>query len=268
MKGFENLKEQSNEVRISSLEIARITGKMHKDLLRSIRRMETAWEKINGRKFTLVDYTDEKGEKRPMYLFTKKEFLYVISKYKDEVRAKLVIRWEELETERLKGESKPVAEQPKEQPVDRLGLAEFLERQADSGNFNPLYSQMIRTESVNVAAGRELLPMPETPKQEESYTPKQVGKKVAEALGLEEPVSSNMIGKIATIFGLKTEDNGITRETFAHNGKQVPAFYYYKSSIGKVIEAAEKYIEQNPNSKLAKMKLAADVERSLTEDIH
>lgn len=267
MKGFENLKKQNNEVRISSREIARITGKMHKDLLRSIRRMEAAWEKINGRKFTLVDYIDEKGEKRPMYLFTKKEFLYVISKYKDEVRAKLVIRWEELETERLKMTTKPV-EQPKEQPVDRLGLAKFLERQADSGNFNPLYSQMIRTESVNVAAGRKLLPMPETPKQEASLTPSQVGKEVAKALGLKEPVTATMIGKISNAYNLKTDDNGIWREDFAPNGKQIPVFYYFKSTVQKVVEAAQKYIEQNPNSKLSRMKLSADIEKSLTEDIH
>jgi phage regulator Rha-like protein len=36
---------------MSSLQIAELTGKQHKDVLRAIRTMEKAWEKVNGRKF-------------------------------------------------------------------------------------------------------------------------------------------------------------------------------------------------------------------------
>lgn len=82
---------------MSSLQIAEISGKPHKNVLRSIRKMESAWEKINGRRFELVEYTDEKGEKRPMYLLTKTECLYIATKFNDEARAKLVLRWKELE---------------------------------------------------------------------------------------------------------------------------------------------------------------------------
>lgn len=82
---------------MTSLEIAEITGKLHKDVMRAIRNMETAWEKVNGRKFTLVEYTDQKGEKRPCYQLTKTECLYIATKFNDEARAKLVLRWEELE---------------------------------------------------------------------------------------------------------------------------------------------------------------------------
>lgn len=66
--------------------------------MRSIRNMEPAWEKINGRRFALVEYKDAKGEKRPCYQLTKTECLYVATKFNDEARAKLVLRWEELET--------------------------------------------------------------------------------------------------------------------------------------------------------------------------
>ena len=31
---------------MSSLQIAEITGKLHKDIMRAIRKMESAWEKI------------------------------------------------------------------------------------------------------------------------------------------------------------------------------------------------------------------------------
>ena len=82
---------------MTSLEIAELTGKQHKHLMRDIRNMEIAWEKVNGSKFGLVEYKDKKGELRPCYLLTKTECLYIATKFNDEARAKLVLRWEELE---------------------------------------------------------------------------------------------------------------------------------------------------------------------------
>lgn len=82
---------------MSSLDIAKITGKLHKHVMEAIRKMESAWVKVNGSKFRLVDYTDHKGEKRPCYQLTKTECLYIATKFNDEARAKLVLRWEELE---------------------------------------------------------------------------------------------------------------------------------------------------------------------------
>ena len=40
--------------RMTSLEIAEVTGKQHYHLMRDIRNMEAAWEKVNGTKFGLV----------------------------------------------------------------------------------------------------------------------------------------------------------------------------------------------------------------------
>lgn len=85
---------------MNSREIAEITGKPHNDVLKSIRVMEPAWTKVNGGKFSLVEYKDSKGQLRPMYQLTKTECLYVATKFNDEARAKLVIRWEQLETTR------------------------------------------------------------------------------------------------------------------------------------------------------------------------
>ena len=88
---------------MTSLEIAQVTGKQHKDVLKAIRNMEPAWEKVNGRKFALVEYRDKKGELRPCYSLTKTECLYIATKFNDEARAKLVLRWEELERSRAIG---------------------------------------------------------------------------------------------------------------------------------------------------------------------
>ena len=82
---------------MTSLEIAELTGKQHKNLMRDIRKMEIAWEKVNGLKFELVEYRDQKGQLRPCYKLNKTECLYIATKFNDEARAKLVLRWQELE---------------------------------------------------------------------------------------------------------------------------------------------------------------------------
>ena len=88
---------------MSSLEIARLTGKDHAHVMRDIRNMEPAWEKISQSKFGLASYKDAQGKERPCYELTKTECLYVATKYNDEARAKLVIRWEELERKSREG---------------------------------------------------------------------------------------------------------------------------------------------------------------------
>ena len=91
--------------RMTSLEIAELTGKQHKDVLKAIRNMEPAWEKVQGRKFALLQktYNLPNGGKKmmPYYSLTKTECLYIATKFNDEARARLVIRWEELERERI-----------------------------------------------------------------------------------------------------------------------------------------------------------------------
>ena len=87
--------------RMTSLEIAELTGKQHKDVLKAIRNMEPAWEKLQGRKFALLQktYNLPNGGKKmmPYYSLTKTECLYIATKFNDEARARLVLRWEELE---------------------------------------------------------------------------------------------------------------------------------------------------------------------------
>nr|WP_293486217.1 phage regulatory protein/antirepressor Ant [Prevotella sp.] len=83
--------------RMTSLQIAEITGKAHADVMKAIRKMEPAWSKINEGNFSLVEYKDKKGETRPCYSLNKEECLYIATKFNDEARAKLIKRWKELE---------------------------------------------------------------------------------------------------------------------------------------------------------------------------
>lgn len=86
---------------MSSRDIAEITGKPHNDLLKAIRKMETAWERVTGGKFSLSEYEDNSGRKLPMFNLTKKESLFIATKFNDDARAILINRWEELELANL-----------------------------------------------------------------------------------------------------------------------------------------------------------------------
>ena len=90
-----------NQHMMTSLEIAEVTGKQHCHVMAAIRKMEPAWQKVNQSNFRLIEYTDSRGRLMPCYQLTKTETLYIATKFNDESRARLVLRWEELELERL-----------------------------------------------------------------------------------------------------------------------------------------------------------------------
>ena len=70
------MKDLINKVeRMTSIEIAEVTGKQHKNVMQAIRNMESAWEKVNGGNFSRVEYKDAKGEMRPCFELTKTECL-------------------------------------------------------------------------------------------------------------------------------------------------------------------------------------------------
>ena len=103
---------------MTSLEIAELTGKQHSDLMRAIRKMEPAWEKVQGCKFALLSriYNLPNGGTKevPYYQLTKTECLYIATKFNDEARAKLVLRWEELELQERKCQQQLALPSPKQ----------------------------------------------------------------------------------------------------------------------------------------------------------
>ena len=129
-----------DEQRMTSLDIAAVTGKSHKNVLQAIRNMEPAWEKECGLKFQL---TSEKlsmpqGGVRliPVFSLTKTESLYVASKFNDEARARLVKRWYELEC-RLLGVKVPeqkllVTEQEIMRKSDEIRRTQISNENADA----------------------------------------------------------------------------------------------------------------------------------------
>jgi hypothetical protein len=73
--------------------------------MEAIRKMEPAWMNVAGSNFRLGSYKDANSQLRPCYQLTKTECLYIATKFNDEARARLVLRWQELESEKLRVKS-------------------------------------------------------------------------------------------------------------------------------------------------------------------
>lgn len=115
MNNLEILSSRDQQETITSLEIARIAGKQHKNMMRDIRNMEPAWVKNTGLNFELSSYRDSTGRALPCYVLTKMESLFVTSKFNDDQRAKLILRWMDLEL--------------KEQERKRKAMEQIIEQQ-------------------------------------------------------------------------------------------------------------------------------------------
>ena len=86
---------------ITSIEIASLVGKPHNDVLKAIRKMEPAWVQEHQGNFSQMQIQEALPNggyrMRPCFLLTKTESLFIATKFNDVARARLVLRWEELE---------------------------------------------------------------------------------------------------------------------------------------------------------------------------
>lgn len=115
---------------MSSLEIAEVTGKEHKNVMRDIQNLlSQGVDKLN---FERISYKDSMNRVRDAYQLTYKGVLILASGYNPVLREKIINRWEELET----GKAEPkYAQQPTSQSKlsDKIQAANFL---ADFLNLN------------------------------------------------------------------------------------------------------------------------------------
>ena len=122
-----NISVISQQQTMTSMDIASITYKNHSDVLRAIRKMEPAWVAEQKSKFALKFRISKLGngatKKNPYYELTKTECLYIATKFNDEARAKLVLRWEELEKQRMYQQTVPQSETHTTMPADPRNLS-------------------------------------------------------------------------------------------------------------------------------------------------
>ena len=87
--------ESSNVLTMSSREIAELTGKQHKDVIRDIRNMLNQLG-IHSAQFC-AQYKDSTGRSLPMFNLPKEETICLIAGYNAQVRMRIIKRWQELE---------------------------------------------------------------------------------------------------------------------------------------------------------------------------
>ena len=75
------LYERKEKAFCSSLQVAEEFGKLHKNVIADIRNLDCS-DDFNQLNFQPVKYTDEKGEKRPMFLLTKDGFMFLVMGYR------------------------------------------------------------------------------------------------------------------------------------------------------------------------------------------
>lgn len=89
---------------MTSLEIAELTGKRHGHVIRDIRAMLEGLGENTEPKFG-TSYKDQTGRELPCYQLPKRETLILVSGYSVELRARIIDRWQELES----GKAQPIA---------------------------------------------------------------------------------------------------------------------------------------------------------------
>lgn len=89
------LSDSTDKNRMTSLEIAEITGKQHAHVMRDIRKILE--QGVSQSNFGLAKYTDKQGKPREMYSLTPKGCLILASGYDALLRERIINRLEQLE---------------------------------------------------------------------------------------------------------------------------------------------------------------------------
>ncbi|MFV4845179.1 phage antirepressor KilAC domain-containing protein [Edwardsiella tarda] len=83
----------SDAITMSSVEIAELTGKEHRNVLADIRKMLAEIQSAEKS----ADYKDSRGRRQPCLLLNRDESLCLISGYSAPLRMAIIKRWDELE---------------------------------------------------------------------------------------------------------------------------------------------------------------------------
>lgn len=217
-----NVANRSSVVtKMSSREIAELTGKQHKNVMADCRNMFDSLN-LQSADFS-ADYQDDRGRTYQEYWLDQDLTMTLMMGYSIPLRHKVATRWRQLES----GDVLP-QKSSSHLPEFRRARAIKMEVEAMSLalSFMPKLSDVAKqtamARAVNDAAGIELLPLP---KLEEHY---HSAGEVGEMLG----VSAQKIGRIANAHNLKTDEFGIfVMDKAAHSSKQVEAFRYNAEGV-------------------------------------
>lgn len=93
-----NITKLPDNLTMTSREIAELTGKEHRNVIRDIRTLLTDLYGEGGElSFEHTQVNPQNGQSYPIFKLPKRETLILISGYHTELRAKIIDRWQELE---------------------------------------------------------------------------------------------------------------------------------------------------------------------------
>jgi len=221
----------NNQVVVASRDIAEHFGKLHKDVLESIREIIKA-ENSALTFFFETTYKAGTGKSYPEYLMNRDGFSLLVMGFTGkkalEWKLKYIEAFNKMEAHIRAGKALPKPDAD----IQRQRL-EVMERNARTRAANILlkiaertqikeYKEVCNAKAAEMVAGQAILPLPTAERR--TYSAKEIG----EMFG----ISANKVGKLANQHKLKTEEYGkLFYSKSEHSVKEVETWRYYDSVI-------------------------------------
>ena len=256
-----------NQLVTSSQIIAAYFNKEHRNVLADIRAILAA--ENSAAKFFYTASFLNRGKRYPMYFMNRDGFSLLAMGFTGKKALEWKIRYIQAFNEmekKLKEQENPTAQNctvnsktPDVAPPEVLAqaraktmLMNARTRQAKlwktlADESTGTYREICKVYAANILAGKEVLPLPKSPKKTMTAT------ELGEATGL----TAMNVGLLANKYNLKTTAFGQWVYDTLKNGRQVESFRYYESAIPVIKEIAEaEKKDRNLKARVADMSIA------------
>ena len=220
---------------MTSLQIAEITGKEHKNVLADIR---DEISKLGTERAELIfqpsKYKDANNQNRPMFIANVQGILQLGARYSADVRYRLIEKVTKKETIETKEDIFKNDLLDIEKDKIRLEKSRILKELSQSFT-NEKYRETLQIYSANALYDKPILELPTAEKK--SYSASELSQLMMNEHGIK--ISGNRIGRLTNEHNLKTDEYGYwALDKSRHTNKQVESFRYYDN----IIEEIRKYI--------------------------
>ncbi|HGH0632682.1 TPA: Rha family transcriptional regulator [Yersinia enterocolitica] len=211
---------RSDVTKMSSREIATLTGKQHKNVKRDV---EVMLEDLKEDKLKFEHiYLDTMNRKQSEYLLDREHVECLLTGYSAQLRMKVIRRLRQIEDGSKKEKSSSGLPEYRRARTLKMSVDAVHQLFDMMPNLSELSKQCAAANIINPVAGFEAIPLPKL--EEHFYTAGQVG----EMLG----ISAQKIGRISNANNLKTDQYGIyVMDKSAYSSKQVEAFRYNANGV-------------------------------------
>jgi Rha family phage regulatory protein len=237
----ELIKIDNGQAVTSSRQVAESFGKLHKDVLESVRNIGV---QVSTAEFSALffkaEYAASNGKMNPEYLMNRDGFTLLAMGFTGseamQWKIKYIQAFNEMEKQ-ISTSSQTLSIQSKAKNAEARLLnakrkdAEFLLMVAKQhGTLSPESRELLTINAVERLTGEGFLPRP---KVDKLYTATEIGKELG--------ISSNMVGRIANANNLKTSDYGLlVLDKSKHSVKQVDTFMYREAGKEEIIRLFKK----------------------------